>query len=56
MTVREMKKILLSKKGLTAEEKKEIEKANDYDIKDLFQEFKKNKKTKPHERFTDVWF
>ena len=49
MTIKEMKKILLSKKGITPEERKRIEKANDYDIKDLFSEFKR----KIHPRFTD---
>ena len=56
MTTNEMRKILLSKKGLTPVEKKEIEKANDYDIKDLFAEFKKQPNPKKYQlpnRFTD---
>jgi len=57
MTIKEMKTFLLSKKGLTPEERKEINQANDKDIKDLFAEFKKRGKTpKNKERFTDVWF
>jgi len=57
MTIKEMKTFLLSKKGLTPEERKEINQANDKDIKDLFSEFKKKvKKPQNSERFTDIWF
>ena len=58
MTIKQMKQFLLSRKGLTPAEKKEIEHANEKDIKDMFEEFKKHKNnnTKVNERFTDVWF
>ena len=60
MKAKEIKKFLLSKKGLTPEERKEIEHANDHDLEELFSEFKKEpnqkKKQNKNDRFNDVWF
>lgn len=58
ITTRQIREFLLSKKGLTKDEKKEIENANEKDLKEMFEEFKKyNSKNKTqNDRFNDVWF